>query len=273
MAYSSTVKIDLEARGNSIDRNQREVAKKLINVAYELQRRFTLAEKSLLTFCELIDNKPLYSSIEQTYEAHVVETLRIQLFRVLIVDLWGCVFDEDNRTGSVRSILKELRRCDCALSALKAYYSDTECLDISFHGDISEEEKEYQIERLKTQHIEEQIGFIDSEWEQINSGSNILDSVEAKRLKWLRNKIIVHYEKTGSGLHVYNDIPPDGDGAVTWMEPVIYFRAVREYVYKTFCLITSTSWDTQAADIDRFYCKAFWDRFMNGRTELKPTGL
>lgn len=273
MSFSSSMKINKETRGDSIDPDQQEIVKKLISIAYELQRRFTLAEKSLLTFCELIDNKLLYSSIEQTYEAHVIETLRIQLFRVLIVDLWGCVFDDDNRTGSVRSILKKLRRCSCALNALKAYHSDTECLDISFHGNISKEEKADQIERLKKQHIEEQIGVIDREWDSIDSGSDLLDNVEAKRLKWLRHKIIVHYEKTDSGLHVYNDIPPDGDGPITWMEPVLYFRSVREYVYKVFSLITSTSWDTKATDIHRFYSKAFWDRFINGRTELKPTGI
>ncbi len=141
MSFSARMEPNREIFGNSIDPEKQEIARRLISVAYELQRRFELAERSQLVFCELIDNDRLNNSINHTYEAHVVQTLRLQLFRVLIVDLWGCVFDDDNRTGSVRSILKELRRDNFALDALKAYYSDTECLEISFSGDISEDEK------------------------------------------------------------------------------------------------------------------------------------
>lgn len=273
MAYSSTTTVNLKTRGDSVNPAQLETTKKLINIAHELQRRFSLAEKSLLTFCELIDNEPLFKSIEQRYEGHVVETLRIQLFRILIVDLWGCVFDDDSRTGSVRSVLKELRRCNCSLDSLKAFYTDTDCLDISFNGEITEEEMKYQVERLKNQHIDEQLESINKAWNEINKESGILDTVEAKRLKWLRHKIIVHYERTETGLHVYNDIPPDGEGPITWMEPVIYFNSIRDYVYKVFQLLTSTSWDSSSTDIDTFYSKAFWNRFMNGQTELKPTGI
>ncbi|MCP4992331.1 MAG: hypothetical protein GY934_00890, partial [Gammaproteobacteria bacterium] len=168
MAYLQTTKINPETRGDSIDPAKLEVAKKLINIAHELQRRFMVAEKSMLVFCELIDNNPLFTSIENTYEAHVVATLRIQLFRILIVDLWGCIFDEDSRTGSVRSILKELRRCNCALDSLKAYYADTECLEITFEGEITEDEIERQKERLKKQHIKEKLGSINREWDEIN---------------------------------------------------------------------------------------------------------
>ena len=273
MAHTTTIKINIETRGESIDSAKLDIAKKLINIAHELQRRFLLAEKSMLIFSELIDNGPLFNSIENTYEAHVVETLMIQLFRILIVDLWGCVFDEDSRTGSVRSILKELRRCNCSLDALKAFYTDTECLEISFEGNITDDEIELQKERIKKRHIEEQLESINREWEEINIGSGILDNVEAKRLKWLRHKIIVHYEKTGSGLHVYDDIPPEGNGPISWIEPVDYFNNVRGYVYKVFYLLTSTSWSAKSTDIDTFYSKAFWDRFMNGRTELEPTGI
>lgn len=263
----------METRGNSIDPAQLEIAKKLVSIAHELQRRFTVAEQSLLTFSELIDNESLYESIDSTYEAHVVATLRIQLFRILIVDLWGCVFDEDSRTGSVRSILKELRRCNCALDSLKAFYTDTDCLDITFDGEITEEQKEHHIEMVKNRHVEEQLDFIDKTWKELNEESTILDNIEAKRLKWLRHKIIVHYEKTETGLHVYNDTPPDGEGPITWMEPVIYFNSVRDYVYKVFLLLTSTSWDNKSTAIDGFYSKAFWDRFANGETQLEPTGL
>lgn len=273
MSFSARMEPNREIFGNSIDPEKQEIARRLISVAYELQRRFELAERSQLVFCELIDNDRLNNSINHTYEAHVVQTLRLQLFRVLIVDLWGCVFDDDNRTGSVRSILKELRRDNFALDALKAYYSDTECLEISFSGDISEDEKKYQVEILKKHYIEDQINLINREWDSIDRESNLLDNVQAKRLKWLRHKIIVHYEQTDSGLYVYNDTPPDGDGPITWMEPVLYFRSVREYVYKVFLLLTLASWDTKATDIDSFYSKAFWDRFINGRTELKPTGI
>ena len=273
MAFSSTTTINMETRGNSIDPAQLVIAKKLISIAHELQRRFTVAEKSLLTFSELIDNEPFYESIDNTYEAHVVATLRIQLFRILIVDLWGCVFDEDSRTGSVRSILKELRRCNCALDSLKAFYTDTDCLNITFDGEITEEQKEHHIEMAKNRHVEEKLDFINNTWEELNEESAILDNIEAKRLKWLRHKIIVHYEKTETGLHVYNDTPPDGEGPITWMEPVIYFNSVRDYVYKVFLLLTSTSWDSQSTAIDGFYSKAFWDRFANGETKLEPTGL
>ncbi|MDH5434450.1 MAG: hypothetical protein OEY19_10940, partial [Gammaproteobacteria bacterium] len=187
--------------------------------------------------------------------------------------LWGCVFDEDRRTGSVRSILKELRRCNCALDSLKAYYTDTECLDISFNGDISDDEIELRKENIKKRYIKDALDTIDTKWDEINKESCILDSVEAKRLKWLRHKIIVHYEKTESGLHVYNDIPPEGNGPITWMEPVEYFNSVREYVYKVFLLLTSNNWDKKSTDIDTFYSKTFWDRFMNGSTDLKPSNI
>ncbi|MBV1881538.1 MAG: hypothetical protein KUG82_07885 [Pseudomonadales bacterium] len=232
-----------------------------------------IAEKSMLGLKELIFDAEISRKTENTYEAHVVATLRLQLFRILIVDLWGCVFDDDRRTGSIRSTLREIRRDDKVLEALKRYYSDSDCLDIVVEGVDNHSEIELHKVRAEENYSRKAIELIDSTWNDLDSNSSTLDTIQAKRLKWFRHKIVVHYEKTEHGLHGFEDEPPDGEGPMLWREPIDYFATIRPYVYKLFLLITSTSWDSSSTDIERLYCKAFWDRFKNGSTNIETMAL
>jgi hypothetical protein len=261
------IKINYDKRGQGVSPEALELASRLRECGFELQRRFLLAEKSMLMLKELIDDTQIYDKLDNSYEFHVLEPLKLQLFRILIVDLWGCVFDEDPRTGSVRSILKELRRCSTALDALKEYYSD--CTVLEFKT-AQNEDDDFLRELAIGNYRKGQIDSVAEQWSEVDKGSGVINIDEAKRLKWVRHKIIVHYEKTDSGLHVLTDAPPDGDGPLRWNEPILYFEMVRAYIYKVFTLLTSTAWDEESTRIDSYYSKAFWNRVGNGTCDLPP---
>jgi len=181
--------------------------------------------------------------------------------------------DGDSRTGSVRSILKELRRDSAALYAIRAYYSDPTCLVASLKGenltpDFVDERKADAIRRSR----ENSIASMNNLWQQVDLESVILNTDEAKRMVWARVKAVAHLEKTDSGIVALDETPPFGAGKLTYGEPVKFLASVRQYVYDVFNLIASTSW-SESEPIDRFYVQAFWDRFKNGHTDLKPPSL
>ncbi|MCF6193949.1 MAG: hypothetical protein L3J46_06415 [Kangiellaceae bacterium] len=209
------IKINYDKRGEGVSPEALKLANRLRECGFELQRRFLLAEKSMLMLKELVDDTQIYEKLNNSYEFHVLAPLKLQLFRILVVDLWGCIFDKDTRTGSVRSILIELRRNSTALDSLKDYYSD--CTVLEFKSDPSDDE-DFLRELAMNNHKKSQINSVNEQWEEIDKSSGIIDIDEAKRLKWIRHKIIVHYEKTESGLHVLTDSPPEGDGPLRWNE-------------------------------------------------------
>jgi hypothetical protein len=273
--WMTDVKLDIDKRGSGISPQQREIVDRLRRQAFAVQRQFELAEHSAVILQEMLreDAGNVASAIDKTYEGNTFSVLGLQLFRLLIVDLYACVLDAHARTGSVRSILKELRRDSAALDAIRAYYSDTAGLTVTVEGrDLTAE----LIEKVKCDALrrsrEDSILSTNSLWQKVDSESTVLNTDEAKRICWARVKAIAHLEKTDVGIVGLDEMPPFGTGKLTYGEPIAFLARVRPFVYDVFALVTSTSW-ANAEPIDRFYVQAFWDRFKNGRTDLTPPSL
>jgi hypothetical protein len=215
----------------------------------------------------------LPQAINRTYEAHAFNNLRLQLFRLMLVDLWACVLDGNRRTASVRSIVRELRGNAKAIPALKNYYSDATCLTVEVASPAGSLDPEI-TERVQRQEAErfcrEQAESIDRQWSKVDQGGAVLNGIDAKRLIWARHKVVAHFEKSPSGVVAISDTPPFGDGPLRWEEPLVYMASVREYVYSVFTLITANHWSHDFKSVNSFYAKAFWDRFKRGSTELEP---
>ncbi len=267
------MKLNVELRGHGIPSSQRELVERLRDQAFEIQRRFATAEQSALLLDQMLDPQAgIAAAINTSYEAHAFEALKLQLFRILVVDLWACVLDPDNRSGSVRSIFEQLRRDDeSALEAVKAYYADTTCLEVTVTGpDDDSEITERRKAELIREFVEEQTQAIDREWASVDTGSSILTGDASKRLRWARHKLIAHFDKTDNGLVAFDDDPPYGEGKLTWGEPFAFLETVRPYVYQVFLLITANHWGEDFTNLSKFYAASFWDRFKNGSTDLKP---
>jgi hypothetical protein len=265
--------MDVDSRGHGIPEEQRKIVERLRSQAFAVQKHFQLAENSALILAESLsdDDNSVAEAVDQTYEAHAFLTLQTQLFRLLIIDLSAGVLDENPRTGSVRAILKELRRDPATLDALRAYYCDTSCLHVTIEGEGLDAET---VERLKVQAIErstqESLQSMNDQWARIQKDSRILDTDAAERMIWARHKTTAHLERTETGVVALEDGPPFGEGKLTWDEPIKFFAAVRPFAYDVYSLITANNWGDDHTDISRFYAKAFWDRFRNGSTDLEP---
>ena len=273
MSWTTSTHIDIGRRGQGIPDGQREIVERLRGQAFAVQKHFDLAEHSALILEQTLGDEEggVASAIDDTYEAHAFAIMRTQLYRLLIVDLSACVLDMNPRTGSVRSILKELRRDTQTLDAIRAYYSDPTCLEVSVEGkgvdaNFLERQRVKAIERSS----QESIQSINNQWARIDKESSILSTDGAKRMIWARHTATAHLERTETGIVALEDDPPHGTGKLTWDEPIRFFESVRPLVYDVYSLITATHWDKKHTDISRFYAKAFWDRFKNGRTELEP---
>lgn len=271
-SYSAHTKVNVDLRGKNISKEQRDCVENLRSQVYEVQKRFDLAEQTALILDQMLDpDTGLGDAVHNTYEGIAFARLRYQLFRLVIIDLWACVLDKNKSTASIHAIVKELRSNEFAIDALKNYYADTSYVEVEIEGkglDASE------IERIKSnaldRHSKENIESIDKEWNEICSATAALNNIDAKRMIWARNKVVAHFEKTSDGLVALHGIPPCGNGELTWAEPIHFLNNIRPYVYKVYCLITSTSWDSDFTEVNRFYAKAFWDRFKNGSTKLTP---
>lgn len=273
MTWTTSTKLDLEQRGNGIAPEHLDVAARLRKQAYELQRRFDLAEHSALILEQMLGNNKddVGPTIDSSYEAHTFVRLRMQLFRILLVDLWACVLDKNPHTGSIRSILKELRRDTAALDALRAYYSDTTGIVVEVAGQGLDDEFIEQQKKLTLQrHIEEAVQSFDARWASVDKDLSILQGDDAKRMIWARHKATAHFEKTATGIVALDDDPPYGKGKLTWDEPIRFLSKIRPYAYDVFLLLTANSWSDDFIKINRFYTRAFWDRFKNGKTDLEP---
>lgn len=275
MVWTTATKIDLDRRGATLEPPVRQLAESLRRQAFAVQQRFEIAEQSALMLDQMLDAElNVSAAVNNTYEAHAFNTLRLQLFRLLVVDLYAAVLDPDPRTSSVRALLKQLRRDSSSLDALKQYYGETGCLDIEVRGEgITADFVETERARVLEQHSEQEIRRIDDQWAAIEDGSKILISDAAKRIKWARSEVVVHFQKKEDGLVALDDDPPCGEGKLTWGEPIAFLRRVRPYVYDVYLMLTANSWDSESTDISRFYCRAFWDRFKNGTTDLQPRAL
>lgn len=270
----TTLKMDMERRGQGIPDAQRAIVERLRQQAFAVQRQFELAEHSAVMLDEMLKggeggDGDLAAAIEGTYEGNTFARLLLQTFRMLIIDLYACVLDGHSRTSSIRSILKELRRDSAALDAIRAYYADATCLDVTVEGqDLTPELIEAKKLAAVHRSTEDTIASINNLWQKVDQGSTILKTDEAKRMCWARVKAIAHLEKTDSGIVGLDATPPYGTGKLTYGEPVRFLENVKGYVYDVFELITSTSW-SDAEPLDRFYVQSFWDRFKNGHTDLQ----
>lgn len=270
--WTTRAVFDIKKRGLSIPTKQLELVNSLRAQAFEVQQRFDLAEHSALILEQMLDTENgIADTVDNTYEAHTFVRLRMQLFRLLIVDICACVLDNDKRTGSIRSILKELRRDTEALDALRAYYSDKDCIDVDISGDDLDAEfiKQEKLSTIERMH-DEGIQSINDQWWSIHNKSSQLNNDSAKRMLWARNKAIAHFEKKPTGIVALHDTPPYGDSDLTWIEPVEFLQSIRPFVYDVFALITATSWGDDTTKINQFYAKAFWDRFKSGNTDMRP---
>lgn len=266
------ITIKMDQRGKGVPPEQRAIVERLRKQAFAVQRQFELAEHSAVMLDEMLKGgaDDLAAAIEGTYEGNTFARLLLQTFRLLIVDLYACVLDGDARTGSVRSILKELRRNSVALDAVRAYYADPTCLVARIEGqDLAPELIEREQAAAIRRTTEDSLLSVNNLWRKVDKDSAVLNTDDAKRMCWARVKAVAHLEKTDIGIVALDETPPFGTGKLTYGEPISFLAAVRPYVYDMFALITSTSW-SDAEPIDRFYVQAFWDRFKNGHTDLKP---
>ena len=192
-------------------------------------------------------------------------------FRILVVDIGACVLDMAKSAWSVASIIKELTGGTRSLDALKAYYADPNCLVAKIEsGTLTSAEAEFACEHAIKRNVVESLKSLDSQWKGIKSKrTEVLESTAAKRMKWARNKLVAHFEKSTKGIVPLDAPPPYGNGNLTWLEPVSFIDFVRPFVYGVFELVTSTSWAEDYIDMNRFYARAFWDRLKNGKTLLK----
>lgn len=271
--WTTSIKMDIDTRGDGIPDEQRKIVERLRGQAFAVQKHFQLAENSALILEEALgdDESSVGTVVDQTFEAHAFLTLRTQLFRLLIVDLSAGVLDKNPSTGSVRAILKELRREPATLDALRAYYSDPTCLHVTVVGEgIDAEFLERQKVRAIKQSTQDSLQSMNDQWARIQEDSSILNTDAAKRMLWARHKTTAHIERTETGVVALEDDPPYGEGKLTWDEPIKFFAAVRPFVYDVYSLITANHWGDDHTDISRFYAKAFWDRFKNGSTDLEP---
>jgi len=267
---SRTITIDINNRGKNISSDHQICAERLRAQALEVQSRLELMEQTISILSEMIDpSTDIAKFVDNTYEGNAFIRLQFQLFRILIIDICAGILDDDNRTSSIRAILKELRRDSIALDSLKAYYADPTCLLVTVENE-SLDMQDIEIEKKETinRKIREDLASISKQWVEIDTDAQILNGDDAKRILWARNSVVAHYEKSPAGLIALNDNPPYGIGKLTWDEPICFFGKVRPFVYQVIGLITSTSWDEPRSS--KFYAKCFWDRFKNGSTTLKP---
>ncbi len=251
--------------------DQRKLAEKLRSWGYKAQERFKNAERTAIILEQMLKAN-IDVAIDGTYELHTFTPLRYQLFRMLIVDLYASVLDNNSRTASVKAILEELQKNDKkAVSALRAYYSDASGLNMTVEGSgLDAHELEYEKEEIRNRHSQNNANDIDKLWDSVCNRKDVLDGHGAKRLKWARDKVIAHYETTENNLVALDDDPPCGEGKLTWKEPIKFMDEIRSYVNNVFLLLTYTSFDSRSKNIHRFYSSAFWDRFKNGKSDLKP---
>lgn len=265
-----TVQTILERRGDNVPASYRDCVDNMSKLAKEIQRRFELAEETAFLLEEMLGSESgVAECVENTYEGNAFSKLRFQLFRLLIVDICAAVLDSSRASVSIRTLLKQLSRNNAsAIDALKAYYADPRCLEVTVEGeDLGENERATIRQGLIDKTCEESTRSIQSQWAEVQADSSILDCVGAKRVKWARDKVIAHYEKTSTALVALDDDPPHGAGKLTWIEPIQLLRRLKPFTYNVIGLITSTSWDT---GYGQFYARAFWDRFKNGATDLQP---
>ncbi|MFN3701848.1 MAG: hypothetical protein ACK4VI_10155, partial [Alphaproteobacteria bacterium] len=105
--------------------------RRLISHAMDLQRRFSLAERTAPLLSEMLSrDSGLVETINRTYEGNAFETLRMQLFRILIVDLYAAIFDTSSESGSLRKLVNLLKN-ENTLERLRAYECDISCYDIT----------------------------------------------------------------------------------------------------------------------------------------------
>lgn len=270
--FTLSVKTDIERRGESLGTSDRAIVERLRNQAFELQRRFELAERTAILLDQMLQpESKVAEALDGTYEAHAYVWLRLQLFRILVVDLHACVLDSARGAGSVAAIVKNLKKSASPIDALRAYYADPTCLVAEVESsDLSKEEEKAECERAIQRSLAETLSSIDSQWAAIQRAeAGLLESISAKRIRWVRNKMVAHFEQSGSGLVALDADPPAGDGKLTWSEPSQFLETIRQFVYDVFLLVTSTSWGDDAAAIDKFYAEAFFERLRSGNSTMK----
>jgi len=280
MPITTSLKFDIDRRGQGIPPCQRNAVEDLRTKAFVLQKRFDLAEQTAILLDEMLGDgdESVGKAVDNTYEAMAFARLRFQLFRLLTVDIWACILDTGKNAASVRSILKILRKKE-KMNAIRAYYTDRNAMTIKVevYGDDEFPAEYVESEEARTiqRSVDDSLASMDAQWAEIDEASNLLDSVDAKRLVWARHNTTAHFRASPTGLIALDDDPVDGQGIpigtgkLNWNEPIRYLEHVRRFVYNVFGIVTATSWPGGDA-LSRFYSKSFWDRFKNGRTDLEP---
>ena len=264
--------IDPNTRGSGASEAHQALVGRLRQQAFDLERRFRMTESSVaLLEYSLNSDNGIAAALNNTFEVFALENLQFQLFHQIVNDTVAGVLDETRDCGSIRAILRELRRDDEAIDALRSFYSDTTALNIVVTGDsLSKDDKQAEIDRTRAEFRDEQLKEVDELWDKIEKRSDILRSESAQRIRWVRNKLVSHFEQGEKGLITFEDMPI-GDESMTWGEPGDYFNSVREYVYLVYLFLTRNSWDENFVQLSRFHAACFWERLKKGACDLEPS--
>jgi hypothetical protein len=226
--------------------------------------------------------REISSALGRSFEGNAFNVVRLQLYRLLILDTCAAFLDGDKRSGSIRAVIANLKSNQTLIDALRSYYGNPNAYEItvtrSTEGPaLTEKTIESAIAYERMQKQLDRIEHLDSIWLRIDAQAEVLDSVEANRLLWARDKTIAHWEKsTDNGeLVLISDVPtrdgsPIGSGPLTIDEPLISLRKMLDVGYDLFELLTGVRWSLDFQRTRSFYARVFWDRFKNGRSEMKP---
>lgn len=118
----SSISLVIERRGSGMVPSARAEVLQLLSMARELQSRFELVERTAVLLDQMLDGSAgLHEAINNTYEAHAFATLRIQLFRILTVDLCASVLDDTKGSLSLTKMYGQLKPGSRAVNLLRTY--------------------------------------------------------------------------------------------------------------------------------------------------------
>jgi hypothetical protein len=260
---------DAKRFGETIPPDQRDLVNRLRGQAFALQVNFNRAEDCAHVLAELIQSGEgsVEMAVDNTYEGVTVHLLREQLFRLMIVDLHAAILDASKGSGSLTALVAALQKPK-AVPAIKAYYADPAAFTAEVEGLDDPAERAARIEEAVVNACEGNRRVVAGEWAAVKQEKDILDSVDAERIRWARHHAIAHFKRTNYGLISLGDVPPHGNGPLQIDEPVRFIEHVRPFAYLVFSLVTANHW--VQGGIGEMYAKAFWDRFKNGHTDVAP---
>lgn len=221
---------------------------------------YFLCNQQYLLLKPLMEDKSIYSIWDHSEGTEGVSVLRLIMWQSLLSQIYGILFDQDNRSVSLSNVMKGLENENLACEARKIFCTPTGVTPIIIDG--TKEDEDRIIKQVQQEDVKHKESVFDKTLSEIKEKySKLIDSPLVERIKSLRDKIIAHSELKFSEEDGSRRLYNPRDFSASWRDIENLLEISPHIIFKANLLVTNSSYQVDSfVTHNENVARTFWSK-------------